>query len=182
MSQPPAPEKTKIRFVRGFEPKFPIPKTVKTAGLTHRFAVIQETWRADTAATVGMFFDEALWRRLLAFAAQFAPGLRLAILPTQNGKEMPPEDFLAAWDKQDADAREPPAILARDARQSPVLYIEPEYWTRVGGPMPYHDSYTYSIYSSGDLGDRVMRFLTEAEAARGWELSTVVLKPGDDGL
>jgi hypothetical protein len=165
--------RTKIRFVRGFEPAFAVPKPAKVAGLEHRFAVIQETYRPDQ---VDMYFDEALWRRLLAFAMQFAPGLSVGISQPRDTNEIQPEDFLAAWNLGAREDREPPAITVRESGKL-VLYIDPEYWVSVGGPMPYHDSYTNSIYANEDLSARVMRFLAEADAVAGWDLSADILPP-----
>ena len=84
-------ERTGIRFVAGIEPASIAPAAVKTAGsLAHRFAVIQETYRPDK---VDMYFDEALWRRLVEFARGTAPGARGGIVVSDRAKEMDADDF-----------------------------------------------------------------------------------------
>ena len=43
-----------------------------------------------------------------------------------------------------------------------------DYWTRVGGPSLYHDSYTYSLFSDRDVGPEVAAALAVAlEGERG---------------
>jgi hypothetical protein len=57
--------------------------------------VIQETYRPDKAED-GMYFDEALWRRLFEFARGTAPAARVGIVGFGCAKEMVADDFLAA--------------------------------------------------------------------------------------
>jgi hypothetical protein len=140
-------------------------------GLAHRFAVIQETYRPDKD---GMYFDEALWRRLLEFARGIAPGARVGIVASDRAKEMDADDFLAA----NASIEAPPACLLVRANGTLLLCIETEYWAQVGGPWPYHDSYTYAIWSNENVSARVIRFLREAEASASWEIASDVLAPG----
>ncbi|MBI3677871.1 MAG: hypothetical protein HY243_14780 [Proteobacteria bacterium] len=143
------------------------------AGLTRRFAVIQETCRSDS---VDMYFDEALWLRVLEFATLYQPSLQIEIVG-HDGASVQRDDFLVAWNALDITDRHPPAqILVRD-NQTLVLLIQTENWNRVGGPWPYHDSYTYALFSNEDLTERVMQFLCDAEASRGWDISTKVLGP-----
>jgi hypothetical protein len=165
--------KSGIRFVAGFEPDMAVPARVRAGALTHRFAVIQDSYRSDST---DMYFDEALWLRLIEFAKAFAPGASVAIIEDESTAPCEPEEFLARWRAVAADDREPAAIVVRDAGRL-LLYIEPEFWTRVGGPSPYHDSYTYALYSNEAVAQRVMTFLAQADAAQGWEMATEVLPP-----
>jgi hypothetical protein len=167
-------ERTDIRFVAGIEPGHRIPAAVKAAGgLTHRFAVIQETYRPDKA-TEGMYFDEALWRRLLEFARETAPDAQVGIVACDCAEEMDAHDFLAA----NASIEGPPASLLVRANATLLLCIEEtQYWTQVDGPWPYHDSYTYAIWSNDDVSTRVIRFLREADASASWDIATDVLAP-----
>ena len=166
-------EKTSIRFVAGIEPRQRPPAAVKTAGLRHRFAVIQDTYRPDKASQAA-YFDEALWRRLLAFARETAPDAQVRIVACDRAKEMDAADFLAT----SASIEEPPALLFVRANGTLVLCIETEYWTQVGGPWPYHDSYSYAMWSNDDVSARVSRFLREADASASWDIASDVLAPG----
>jgi hypothetical protein len=166
-------ERTAIRFVAGIEPGHRIPAAVKAAGgLTHRFAVIQETYRPDKASE-GMYFDEALWRRLLEFARETAPDVQVAIVACDCAKAIDASDFLAA----NASIEDPPASVLVHAKGTLLLFIETEYWTQVGGPWPYHDSYTYAIWSNDEVSARVIRFLREADASASWDIASDVLEP-----
>jgi hypothetical protein len=164
--------KTEIRFLKGFDPACVVPPLVKSARLRERFAVIQETYRADK---VDMHFDDALWLCLLEFAVRFAPGARVKIVGEGDGKETAIEEFLSGW--KTSEDREPPACILVREHESLALCVATEYWKQVGGPWPYHDSYTYSAFSNEDLSERLIEFLRDAEAAAGWDISPDVLQP-----
>jgi len=179
--------RTKIDFVAGFDPMCLVPELVRSVGLRCRIAVIQDTYRPDS---VDMYFDQPLWLCLLEFATQFGHGLQVGIVDRrkraprepERADEVPPEAFLAAWRALDDADRYPPACIVVRDRENLVLYISTEYWNRAGGPMPYHDSYTYSIFSNEDLAAKVIQFLADAEASRGWELSTNLLQPNPGNM
>lgn len=171
-------EKTEIRFVAGIEPGLRVPAAVKAAGgLAHRFAVIQETYRSDKVEDdTPYYFDEALWCRLLAFARETAPGGRVGIVACDRAKELDADDFLAA----NTSIEDPPAFVFVRANGTLLLCIETEYWVRAGGPCPYHDSYTYAIWSNDDVSGRVIRFLREADASASWDIASHVLAPSTE--
>jgi hypothetical protein len=164
--------KTEMAFLSGFDPACPVPLAAKSAALTHRFAVIQETYRPDS---VDMFFDEPLFRALMRFAAQIDPDAVVTIDEKANGYEVDLLAFLTAWELLDDDRKGPDAMALARVGGELVLCIAPEHWANIGGPMPYADSYTYSIFSKQDIGARVMAFLAESEDAVGWQLNCNVL-------
>jgi len=170
---------TEINFFAGFDPVCFVPKALASAGMSHRLAVVQETYRPDS---VDMYFDLQLWRRLLAFAEAFHPDGKISIVdrPAGKGRHEDPrpadEMTLSAYAATEEGSDDPdPAeyIMVRNG-DALVLCIATEFWTQVGGPTPYADSYTYSIFSTQDLSERVMRFLAEADAASGWRMASVV--------
>jgi hypothetical protein len=164
-------EKTDITFVDGFDDWYTVPPAVKSAGLSHRFAVIQDTYRSDS---VGMYFDEALWRRLIDFALHFSPGSYLTAIVGERAFDW--ISFISDWENSTASNREPPAYVQVFADGKFVLCMATEYWTRVGGPMPYHDSYTYSFFSAEDLSRRIMQHLREAIDADAWNLASQAIR------
>src|SRR5690606_8447614 len=84
--------------------------------------------------------------------------------------------FWAEWQRLPKEDREPPLfIFAGQNEVEASLVVETEYWTRVGGPMPYHDSYTYSFYSGVPIGDAIMKRLAEANEGK-WNLNPQPLK------
>lgn len=157
---------TEVDFFAGFDPVCLVPRAVKQAGLTQRFAVIQHTYRADCP---DMYFDQALWRRLVEFAEQLGPEVR--VVPAEGQPEMTVEAFIDTWQGVPDVERDPPAFVL--VREGPTLRLlmATEYWARVGGPPRYHDSFTYSLFSNADLGGRVREFLAGAPGAGDWKMA-----------
>ena len=155
--------RTEINFVAGFDSVSRVPPAVRKAGLAHRTAVIQETYRPDSP---DMYFDEALWLRLLDFSGDFCPSAVVRV-----GKEaQTPEAFLQTWR---ASAERDPADFIEIRRHGElVLFIATEFWTNVGGPAPYADSYTYSLFSKDEITGRLMAYLRDGDTDRRWMLAS----------
>ena len=158
--------RTDVRFVDGFDEVCVWPKFARAANLAHRFAVIQETYRPDS---VDMYFDQRLWLSLLDFAKRSAPSVRIGI-SRGGAKKVELDAFFSGWMSLPQEDREPPPLVFVENETAPTLIIETEYWKNVGGPMPYHDSYTYSLYSSAPLSDAVMKHLADANDGQ-WNLA-----------
>ncbi|HEX6865757.1 MAG TPA: hypothetical protein VF122_00855, partial [Caulobacteraceae bacterium] len=102
-----------------------------------------------------------------------------ARVPTRSD-ETPVDAFMATWNSSRDEYRDPPEyIVARDGEDL-ILCIATEYWTRIGGPRPYHDSYTYSIYSRDNIIENVIKFLVTSDAAREWEISLEPIRLSDE--
>jgi hypothetical protein len=159
--------KTEVSFVDGFDDVRCQPDYAKSAGLNRRFAIIQETYRPDC---VDVYFDEPLWLSLLEFAKRTSTNVQIGV--TQNSsKKVALENFLADFSKLPNEERHPPPFIFGSEEGMLKIAIETEYWNNVGGPMPYHDSYTYSIYSSDPVGKRVLQHLAAANAG-SWDLAS----------
>jgi hypothetical protein len=155
--------RTQVNFVAGFDAASRVPPAVRKAGLTHRTAVIQETYRPDSP---DMYFDEALWLRLLDFARAFCPGAEVLV-----GKEaQTPEAFLQDW--RASDERDPADSIEVRNQGELVLFVATEFWTNVGGPAPYADSYTYSFFSKDEITGRLMAYLRDGDTDRRWMLAS----------
>jgi hypothetical protein len=170
---------TKIGLYSGHDPASTVPKFVRKAELSYRLAVVQDTYRADS---VDMYFDEALWNRLLEFATSYNPRLTVGVVDRpgkRRGREPKLADelllgsFKAIRAAEPADQHPAEYIMVRDDGRL-LLCIVTEFWTQVGGPLPYADSYTYAIFSKHDLAGRVLQFLTASTAASGWLLPAQV--------
>jgi hypothetical protein len=176
--------KTEIDFVVGFDRTTPPFIMVRDAGLVHRTGIIQHTYRADS---VDSYFDTALWKRLVDFAVGFGvvsiiarpwAGPNAPNRDWHSGKatqpsaadEVPLANFLESWSEQGP----PEFIIARN--DGLVLSIATEYWTQVGGPRPYADSYTYSICSRDDQCEQIVSFLRASPDAAGWALSSEIFR------
>jgi hypothetical protein len=176
---------TIVRFRRGIDPVTDVPEVARANNLLNRTAVIQDTYRPDK---VDMYFDEMLWRRVLDYACSFREGatidindVRLDPKPRgllarlfQNEKWIEctesVESFLVRWNGTDPGEREPPPLIIVKDGHTPVLCVSTEYWSRVGGPPEYHDSYTYSIYASDDQSASIREFIEASNGAGHWDL------------
>ena len=127
-----------------------------------------------------MYFDEALWRRLIEFAKEYEPHGEVTVTDWRmrpGTNEVALDDYMLAWENwSDDDRSRPPAfVMVRHDRAMSLLMVT-EYWVDVGGPYPYADLYTYSLFSNRELGSDIRRFLADASAASQWNMATDVLK------
>lgn len=158
---------TKINIITGFDPSCPIPSNVRKAGFNHRVAVVQHTYCSDS---VDMYFDQRLWERILEFALNFGKNYKVCIVQREGKSEIQPDVALSVLREAKEIEREPPEfVLVRD-QQELVLCIATEYWVHVGGPAPYHDSYTYSFFSKNNIAEKIRMFLAEVQASNDWEI------------
>jgi hypothetical protein len=179
---------TQIDLIIGFDHKAPPLTIVRDARFVYRTGVIQHTYRPDC---VDAYFDKLLWRRLLEFAETFGVvsiidrpwrGPSAPNRDWQRGKAKQPtfadgcpiESFLERWDEE-----YPPELILGWSGGNLALCIVTEYWIQIGGPRPYADSFTYSIYSRDELSQRASNFLRTSPNAVGWSLSPDVLYAND---
>lgn len=161
----------RVDFVNGIEWDWRMPKFVATVGLSHRLAVIQDSYVEGAGA---MVFDEVLWRTLVDFIARQGGEAFVAVdFQGKEPREVPLASYMDDWEQLPETEREPPAWIALRADGRLVLCMITEYWTRIGGPQPYSDSYTYSLISGRDVTAEVVTLLNGASAAGGWELGDV---------
>src|SRR5215470_17769015 len=107
--------KIDIGFVAGLE-RYPFfqdatLRFIERSGLKQRFAIIQDTCLDGCP---DMYFDEALWRRLIEFIKETVPEASISIVddycnPEANG--VPLRDYLTSWSKLDETERCPPAFV-----------------------------------------------------------------------
>ena len=170
-----SPAEISIRFVRGMDRVSTYPAVAKQAGLRHRFAVVQDTHVNDCP---DMFFDETLWRALAAFVHTIGSGCHVAIIESREVRkqtEVPMQTFLDRWSAQPDGDRSPPHIVIVRSNGDVQLCMVTDCWCDVGGPEPYHDSYTYSLYAKADLEQSVIAFLRSAPGHDKWRMSTQVV-------
>lgn len=125
-----------------------------------------------------MHFDEPLLLAVIEFVRRTAPGAEITVAPD-------PRDIRRAWTPLSVwladrnrlapeDRSTPAAIRATIDGRTPVCVVT-EFWTRVGGPRPYHDSWTYSVLSERDLSSDLPAFLAGLPQASGWTVIPAVL-------
>ncbi|WP_426014020.1 hypothetical protein [Caulobacter sp. DWR2-3-1b2] len=160
-----------VRFVKGNEGFSSIPEIVALSGLNERFAVIQET---AVEGCSDWYFDKLLWRCLVTYLAE--RGGQVTVLVQWRGTdEVPIDEYIGPWERIEPQDQEPPwALLVRiDGRLT--LSMVTEYWCLVGGPIPYHDSYTYSLFSQRDVSEEVLLAIKGSPAVRRWHLQEDVI-------
>jgi hypothetical protein len=162
-----------LRFVSGNDGLAPTPLVLSQSRLNKRFAVVQETY---FEGCVDAYFDEALWRALLAFVVTHGEKATV-IRPFAGMTEEPLTQFLTSWDRTDREDREPPwAALVRSDGVLALAMVT-EYWVRIGGPSIYHDSYTYSLFSDHELGSDVINRLKSGASAHRWQFGPLTHIP-----
>jgi hypothetical protein len=166
----PADGAVHVRFVQ--EGLSPIPEAVALAGLSERFAVIQDT---AVEGCADWYFDKLLWRCLVRYVV--GQGGQVTVLGRWRDKsEVPIGDYLEAWARIDPHDQEPPWALFVRTDGRLALSMVTEYWCLAGGPEPYHDSYTYSLFSHRDLGEEVLRAIKGNPSAGRWRLEEEVIR------
>ena len=174
------PQTVDVVFVSGLEAGYRVPDHVTSAGLDRRLAVVQDSY---VRGATDMVFDEPLWRCLVDFvrgsddhAAVSVSQDGRVIRNSPDGTELDIEAFLEMWNAQAEDDWNPPAVVVSRREGRIVLCMVREHWNRVGGPMPYHDSYTFSIFSDRDLSQEIPRFLTSRNDAGRRRLAEQVIQ------
>lgn len=138
----------RIGLVSGYhDVSFP-PADAWEAGLRHRFSVVMDTARSDKA---DMYFDTQLFMRLIPGLCQVI-GYDSVSICLQNKDHFPSFEKLAhQYARQDDSDQEPPPRIELLRSGQLVSIVETEFWTMVGGPSPYHDSYTFSFFTRENL-------------------------------
>lgn len=168
--------------------KWLAPREVEAWRLPFRFAVVQHAYRPDM---VDSYVDFPLWRALCEFAgivangdaitiAQLAPNQRQR--PLRRDDEVLLTEYLSSGPSVFGEEWDAPERIVVRRDGAPVLVVASEYWVYAGGPPLYHDTMTYSIYSSEDIESRVLEFLRAAPDSTGWNLADVVIPAPDPPL
>ena len=169
------PGKITVRFVSGIDRVSTYPDIARRAGFKHRFAIVQDT---SVDGSPDMVFDEALWRSLTGYATATSSRSNLTVvehLKRGSVVEIPLERFLQQWTALPEDQKSPPQALIARSGGGLTLCMVTDYWCNVGGPMPYHDSYTYSIYTKDRVDRDVTEFLKQAPDRNRWHFAPDVL-------
>jgi hypothetical protein len=151
----------RIALVTGYHPcSFP-PPTAYNAGLYERFAVVLSSFRPDKD---GMFFDADLFVKFAEAIFRAIPhdSLDIEMGGGSAGLHSLPE-LAERYARQDEMDRDPPFRVRASCGNRLVAVEETEAWASVGGPDPYHDSFTMSFYTAENRSDEFRR-ICEATA------------------
>jgi hypothetical protein len=164
-----------VKVISGFHDCTPpTPSAAIAAGLTNRTAISIESY---CAGNVDSFFDSKLFKILLdAISSSIAydssqvwediPGgffqrlFRRKLIQLVGSIEML-EDLLCR------EAADPPSKIVWMKADKPVVIGVAEHWDRLGGPDPYHDSYTFSLYSGITDHARIIEVIRSTATSAG---------------
>jgi len=162
-----------IRFVSGNDGFWPIPEAVALAGLNYRFAVVQDSFVSDCGE---MYFDEQLWLCLLGFIKKYGAEIKVIGLGfKRENEELPINEFIKSWNALNSEDKNPPWAMLVSEGNTLKISLVTEYWAEVGGPQPYSDSYTYSIYSEQDVAEKVLDYIKTSNTSERWSLDLPVI-------
>ncbi len=130
------------------------PADAYQAGLRHRFAVVLDTYRRDK---VDMYFDSDLYLRLVPALCQAIGYEGVDIRMTDRSRLTSFDDVAHHYAGREEIEQEPPERIQLGRRGQTVGIVATEFWTMVGGPFPYHDSYTLSFYTEQDRSAELRR-------------------------
>lgn len=153
-----------VQIVTGYHEFTPPNPAVDTvAGLPFRFAVVLDSYRADSASAI---FDSELYCAAVGAVTKILNVDSLVISGeceacTSVGELESYYQTVAAED------REPPNWIRCLRNEKTVAVCASELWVRVGGPEPYHDGYTLSVFVPHDVGEALRKVCEDAVTACG---------------
>jgi hypothetical protein len=139
-------------LISGYHSVTPFPKEARKSWLFFRFALVFESYRRDK---VDLFFNSELFLSLLGALSLQISHNRLEIYydSGESRREKPLVSFGALeeyYQNVSEVEREPPHKILWFQDHLLVCMGLSELWARVGGPEPYSDSYTMSLYTKKD--------------------------------
>src|SRR5262245_59170914 len=147
-----------INLFSGYDDVNYPPKTAYQAGLRHRFAIIMYS---DCKNDPYPSFDAEFFLAL-ARAAQDALDFDSQLIELDDSLSARSLDELAElYALAGAPECDAPNKISYYKNSRLICEEETEFWNRVGGPFPYHDSYTFAFYT---VEDRFNEFVSRCAA------------------
>lgn len=141
-----------ISIVKGYHNCTRIPEAAVNEGLKYRLAIVLDTYRRDK---VDMFFDEELYFKIIFRICDLIKPDQIKVF-TIDDKILDSLEAMKNNILSLEDEHEPPKEIHffKDGKINSCIYTE--YWTFAGGPMPYSDSYTISVYTKDDISNELI--------------------------
>jgi hypothetical protein len=126
--------------------------------------IIQETYRKDKE---DMFFDVdfmLFWIEVIQSTMESS-----CVKVSEDDRAL---ENLTSWHQKctalsDSD-RNPPAHLYFMVQDQIFIEVVTEFWILSGGPMPYHDSYTYVFYGRQSEQSALLKIVAEKASKHGF--------------
>lgn len=161
-----------LRMVLGYLPGIDnLPRFAHRVGLQCRTAFILDSYRSSC---VDMYFDVELYASLLDGigrifrpdrATAYEEGHRIIDITAPSGAR---KTLLSAEECK------PFSRIDYSCGEATVAVIVSEPWAQVGGPEPYHDSYTFSVYSADDAQGALIAEAQKVCAILGAEIVEII--------
>lgn len=142
-----------LTIVKGYHDFIQPPEIVYDKKLFSRVAIVLSTYRHDKKYS---YFDAELFFELISKIRNLFSSCQLNIYFTD-------ECFLNSIDSmkervlsESEEDRNPPRSIIFRINESVCCVIDLEFWVNVGGPLPYHDSYTIAVYTSNDISEQLI--------------------------
>ena len=137
-----------LALVEGIDPNTPIPPEVAKYGLKYRAAIVLDSYRRNEE---GMFFDSELFLAILRATCSDILGvptlIEVYVEPGAKSTLRSVEALERYYEALPEEDREIPDRIEWRTEDIVSAVGYSERWDQVGGPSPYHDSYTFSIFS-----------------------------------
>ena len=142
-----------IQIVRGYHDFCQPPEIAVDEGLGCRVAFILDTYRRSK---VDMFFDAELFCSIVLGIEKLLVPEKVEIFVVEGEVLDSISLFKENLFSQPEVNREPPGkiVFTKDGLISCCIHTE--FWAHAGGPMPYYDSYTESVYTKTDISEQLI--------------------------
>jgi hypothetical protein len=159
-----------MKIVIGFLPVDRIPRDLAKAGFHYRFAFVLDPSPASQEAP----FDIALYERLVEMVRTLVRAERIRIIISRKEaiEVSTTEDFHKLLVRNSENEPFSRLIFLRNGSAVAAMASEP--WAHVGGPHPYHDTFTLALLTSTDFADRLLEHTRTYAAALGAKITEVV--------
>jgi hypothetical protein len=163
-----------LTMVVGYIPRVDeLPREARDLGFLRRVALALDTCRSNN---VDLYFDVDLYTAMLDVIGQALASnqMSLRLRSRETAEAAGALDVKRRLEGVPVLEREPiPTILLKRGDLA-VGLVESVLWANVGGPQPYHDSYTMAVYSSEDVAARLESMVRSRCEREGAELTEVV--------
>lgn len=134
------------------------------AGLQDRLAIILHSFRADK---VEMFFDHELFLNILTTVTGFLRSDAMAIELEDKSTLAALDELRLFYEGLAEDGRVPPERITWTRQNLLLCAGVCQNWYLVGGPDPYHDSFTFELFGPRPFPDDLLASIERGSAVLG---------------
>lgn len=162
---------TIIKIVHGYHQCTDRVEEAPRNGFTSRVAVVFETFRRDN---VSMYFDSDLHAELVGGWSRLLESTHVTFCMRDGVEFQGVGELKSRYRQLVEEDRIPPRSVKYFRKNTLVGLSITEFWTLVGGPDPYHDSYTFSLYTKEPRVTETIALCKKLSAERKCELEGII--------